>query len=132
MGENSTWVTGNEISSTGRANLHLLLVPRMKESGCVAENMAEEFSVSPVENRMMDSSATISCMAMVCSVPLFSLEGKWTRGRLEGKVIYTQTNQSNRKVYHAMCRDNWLTFPENGFSPVEMPSLLTEVQLFPF
>jgi len=68
----------------------------------------------------------------VFSSTAFSLEGKWTRGRLEGKVIYTQTNQSNRKVYHAMCRDNWLTFPENGFSPVEMPSLLTEVQLFPF
>ena len=49
------------------------------------------------------------------------IEGKWVRGRLDGKVVFTKVKDNIRKIYHSVCKDNLLAFDVPGL-PQELNS----------
>mgnify|MGYP005992398339 CR=1 FL=1 len=49
-----------------------------------------------------------------------TLEGKWNRGLLEGKVTYTQVKNTGRKIFIGTCKDNLLTLSELPSFPLEL------------
>lgn len=55
------------------------------------------------------------------------IEGKWIRGRLEGKVIFTKVKDNIRRIFPSVCKDNLLTFdipglPQELYCPVDVQS----------